>query len=961
MRIRTLALGYLIGLGLLALAGTAAVLSQSWTRLSAVREMEQVLQVLDPGIRFVERLALERGVYNQVLVSKDAGPDGSNRLVSEQVAVTDALFDDMSGHIAKLPTGLADQLRGPVERARSLVSEARAEADPIWRDSLKVSPAVASNVVAKYTSAGSELEAAIGLAVRSVSSHDVGIGLMLEISRLSNDIRELAGQRSTILTRYVASLKAFSVPERVRVSELSGAIRATWQRLERISLQIGSPDIDRAVATMRDQFFGQGEPIYVAMADAARDGSAPAFGFAEWRRWTVGMLGQTLVARDPPIQQAIIQVAELREDAIDAFRLVFLGLGVVLLLVFLSGWMIEARVVRPIGRLTEALDQLASDERVRPSSAQDVSGLSSLYGARGDEIGSLARALSRLHRHASDLEQLNLRFHAVLSNLPQGVCLYDADENLVVANRRYSELYHVDPWAARPGVTLADVLQLRQLAGTSAERDGDDYVRNSLKTARPGQIVSCMVEQPGGRSISVQGTAVPGGGWLATHLDVTERSRVQAQITHMANHDSLTGLPNRSFFQKEMERGLKRISRGGKFSIMCLDLDRFKWVNDTLGHSFGDELLKQVAKRMELCVRETDFVARLGGDEFAIIFDSVPNEETVTGFAQRLIEKISEPYELDGHQAVIGTSIGIAIGPQDGREPHDLLKAADLALYRAKGDGRGTYRFFEEDIDAKMQRRRSLEIDLRKALQNKEFELHYQPIVDLASGEISGFEALLRWNHKTRGRVSPADFIPLAEETGQIVEIGAWVLRQACLEAKSWPKPVKVAVNLSPRQFTHVRLLADVTMALRESGLPANRLELEITEQVMLANTDTVLRLLHDLRQLGARISMDDFGTGYSSLSYLRRFPFDKIKIDQSFVRDLKPGDDTVAIVRAVVELAAGLRMSTTAEGVETQDQLDLLRAEGCTEVQGYLMSRPVPANEVPPMLVKGLKQRVAA
>jgi diguanylate cyclase (GGDEF)-like protein len=446
---------------------------------------------------------------------------------------------------------------------------------------------------------------------------------------------------------------------------------------------------------------------------------------------------------------------------------------------------------------------------------------------------------------------------------------------------------------------------------------------------------------------------------LLEHL--AERKRLEAQLIHMAHHDALTGLPNRVLFREHMEHELTRARRGESLAVLCLDLDHFKHVNDTLGHPIGDCLLQAVADRLRECARETDVVSRLGGDEFAIVAVASEQPRGAIALAERAIAALSKPFELEGHHVVIGASVGIAVAPVDGLEADQLMKAADMALYRAKTDGRGVYRFFEPDMDAKMQTRRALELDLRKALVTNEFELYYQPLVNLASNEVCGFEALLRWNHPERGLISPAHFIPLAEEMGIIVPLGEWVLRQACAEAVGWPEEIKVAVNISPAQFKSRSLALAVTSALAASGLAPQRLELEITESVLLQDSETTLATLHNLRDLGVQISMDDFGTGYSSLSYLRSFPFDKIKIDQSFVRDMSDENDSIAIVRAVTGLGKNLGMATTAEGVETDEQLGHLRQEGCTEVQGYLFSRPLPATDILHLLDKVHKQMRSA
>ena len=447
---------------------------------------------------------------------------------------------------------------------------------------------------------------------------------------------------------------------------------------------------------------------------------------------------------------------------------------------------------------------------------------------------------------------------------------------------------------------------------------------------------------------------------LIAAIDITERKRAEARVAFMAHHDALTALPNRVLLRLRMEEMLGRLRRNGEsLATLCIDLDNFKTVNDTLGHPLGDLLLQAVADRLRAAVREQDIVARLGGDEFAILLAGAAGADEVGVFAQRALAAIGEPYDLEGHHVCVGASIGIAVAPGDGVDANRLLKNADMALYRAKGEGRNTFRFFEPEMDARAQARRRLEVDLRRALATSEFELHYQPLVDLASGAITGFEALLRWPHATRGMTPPAEFIPIAEETGLIGQLGAFVLRKACADAVLWPDDVKIAVNLSPLQFRTGNLLQTVMDTLKETGLSPRRLEPEITETLLLERSEAVLATLHALRALGVRISMDDFGTGYSSLSYLRSFPFDKIKIDRSFVNGLKTQADSQAIVRAIVSLGSSLGITITAEGVETESDLACLKAEGCNEGQGFLFAKAQPQREVL-RLLKGAKKQVA-
>jgi diguanylate cyclase (GGDEF)-like protein/PAS domain S-box-containing protein len=440
--------------------------------------------------------------------------------------------------------------------------------------------------------------------------------------------------------------------------------------------------------------------------------------------------------------------------------------------------------------------------------------------------------------------------------------------------------------------------------------------------------------------------------YLVAVVDITERRRAEARIAHMAHHDGLTNLPNRERFQERLKQALEQAQPGNKrVAVLCVDLDLFKNVNDSFGHPMGDRLLKMVADRLRSEVRGNNLVARLGGDEFAIILASDVSPNEASDCAVRLIKILSATYGIGSVEAVIGASIGIALSPGDGDTSEELLRNADMALYRAKEDGGGVHRFFEKEMDLQAQKRRDMELDLRRAFANGEFELHYQPLVDIAANRISGFEALLRWTHPEKGMISPAEFVPVAEDIGLIVALGEWVLREACTEAAKWPADIKIAVNLSPVQFRSRNLVQMVISALAQSGLSPTRLELEITESIFLAETEANLAILHQLRELGISVSMDDFGTGYSSLSYLRSFPFDKIKIDRSFVKDLVGRPDCVAIVRAISGLGRSLNITTTAEGVETIDQLDWLRAEGCNEVQGFLFSAAKPAAEIEQLL----------
>jgi diguanylate cyclase (GGDEF)-like protein len=580
-----------------------------------------------------------------------------------------------------------------------------------------------------------------------------------------------------------------------------------------------------------------------------------------------------------------------------------------------------------------------------------------------EELDHLNRDLERLvaertialRDREGELRAQNLLFDTALNNMSQGLLMFDFKGRLVICNQRYRDMYGLTAEQAKPGCTPLDLLNLRKANGTFAG-DPAAYTRELEEYIQNGRILSRFLDLPDGRTIAISSEPMAGGGWVTMHQDITERRRVERQIAHMAHHDALTDLPNRVLFRERLAQALVGVRRGQRFAVLCLDLDHFKTVNDTLGHPIGDELLTMVAARLRRSLRENDTVARLGGDEFAIIQSDIASPTDTAILARRICESVMAPFDIGGHAAMVGASIGIAIAPNDGTEPDELLKNADMALYGAKGDGRGTYRFFEPAMDARMKSRRELELALRLALAAGEFELFYQPLVDLKEDRVTGCEALIRWRHPERGMIPPGEFIPIAEEIGLIVPIGEWVLRQACADAAHWPRDIKVAVNLSAIQVMNSNIVPSVIGALAAAGLPAQRLELEITETVLMQNTETTLATLHQLRELGARISMDDFGTGYSSLRYLRSFPFDKIKIDRCFIGGLPEAADSVAIVRAIAGLARSLGMQTTAEGVETEEQLEQVRLLECTEMQGFLFSAPRPASEIVQMLRRDIR-----
>jgi diguanylate cyclase (GGDEF)-like protein len=548
----------------------------------------------------------------------------------------------------------------------------------------------------------------------------------------------------------------------------------------------------------------------------------------------------------------------------------------------------------------------------------------------------------------------NFQFDTAINNMSQGLCFFDSDHRLIVCNDRFVEMYDIAPERVSPGMSLIEIVDLRFEAGSFPAMTRDEYLQWRTNVAVSNEPKDSIVELMNGRTFKIRHRPMPGGGWVATHEDITEQRQSEVKIEYMAHHDALTDLANRVLLNDRLEYALGRVQHGEMVAVHHLDLDQFKAVNDTFGHPCGDKLLRIVAERLRGLVGDADTIARMGGDEFVIVQATIADPAGATSLAQGVIDALSEPYDIDGQQAVIGVSIGISVGPGDGSNPDKLLRNADLALYRAKSDGRGTFRFFEPAMDLQMQTRRVMEQDLRKALPAGEFELHYQPVVNLASKEISGFEALIRWNHPAKGLISPATFIPLAEEIGFIVPLGEWVIRQACATAAQWPDNLHVAVNISAIQFRSPGLMQVIVSALAASGLAATRLEIEITESVLLHNKEATLAVLHQLRALGIRIAMDDFGTGYSSLTYLQSFPFDKIKIDRSFVKNITEDSSSLTIVRAVAALANGMGMTATAEGVETAEQLNSIASEGCTEMQGFLFSKPLPAAEIERQFLSG-------
>jgi diguanylate cyclase (GGDEF)-like protein len=568
------------------------------------------------------------------------------------------------------------------------------------------------------------------------------------------------------------------------------------------------------------------------------------------------------------------------------------------------------------------------------------------------------KAVVELDRRDAELSEQNRRFNVALANMSQGLSMYDKEQRLLVCNERYLSMYRLPQEMAAPGTEFQQVVECYVGKGIYCGDDPKAYIDERLAEVLATEPYTTVKELKDGRVVAIKHQPMEHGGWVATHEDITQQRRAEARISHMARHDALTNLPNRVQLRERMDDALYGAHDDSQsLALLVLNIDRFKEINDTLGHSVGDTLLQCIAVRLREQLGDVSMVARLGGDEFAVLEMTTEPADRGAELARRIQAAIGEPLDIDGHQLVIGASVGIAIAPTDGNESDQLLKNADLALDRAKSERRGTYSFYEREMDERLQARRSLEQELRLAIANGEFEVFYQPQLNLARNEISGCEALLRWRHPLRGLISPVTFIPVAEETGLIVEIGDWVLRQACADASTWPGDIRVAVNVSAIQLKRSDVLESALEALKASGLSPKRLELEVTESVLLEEHRDVLDTLQKLHDLGVRIALDDFGSGYSSLGYLRRFPFDKIKLDRSFVSELSDkGGNSSAIVRTVAALGSNLGIATTAEGVETAEQLDLVRREGYTEVQGYYLSRPVPLKDLGPLFARPIK-----
>ncbi|AJQ94145.1 EAL domain-containing protein [Gynuella sunshinyii] len=618
-------------------------------------------------------------------------------------------------------------------------------------------------------------------------------------------------------------------------------------------------------------------------------------------------------------------------------------------ILLLSGWFVFRRLLQPLELLKQHVNNAMTNGELSRSMPERLT-------ERRDEVGALAVSFEKLIADLSltgsetligsqaEINKQYERLATAIESIPQGICLVDATDCVLICNRHFKFIYCLTDGQIREGMPICDVVAACQENGAvfnicqQEKSEGSTPVGFSFSQ----QMVNFRDE----KIIVVRTAETPEGGRVFIHEDVTERRRQEERIAYLAHHDALTGLANRTLFRIEFKDVLDTLADGQQVALLYLDLDCFKIVNDTMGHPIGDRLLIQVADRLRVCLRDSDKVCRFGGDEFAVLLTQNSNQESAVMISERIIQTVSQPYDIEGQSIHIGISIGIAVAPVNGTDPDRLIKCADVALYRAKQKGRKTYCFFELEMDAQIQSQRALELDLRMAVEQQQLELYYQPQVNTLNHQIACFEALLRWHHSERGPVAPAEFIPVAEDTGLIIPIGSWVLRRACQDARKWPENVCVSVNVSPVQFRTESLLADVKSALSTSGLTPQRLELEITEAILLHDTLNTLTTLTQISQMGVQISMDDFGTGYASLSYIQKFKFDKVKIDRSFVSDLVCSKDNQAMVHALCRLCISLGIGTVAEGVENLRQLRLLEQEGCTNMQGYYFARPMPADQ---------------
>ena len=911
--------------GCITLAAPGLLLSsftavQAWNAWSSAQAAASGTQAAGEVMRTATLLMVERGRLQDAAIAADP----KLAALTQAAAASDLALARAEHALrsAGLPLSAVDRGRTNLAAARNRAATAIEK-----RSALRVP-------VEQFNRLIEDLEEEVSHLERGITLANPSVGIAVGLARSANELRGIAGRRGIMLNTWFSG-RDLSPSQKDDLLLITGRLAGAWERLQRgIRVVSLTSELAKIAAGTDHSFFVQREPwcrelVKAAVADAERP-----LTHSQYRRWHVQALDALLPLRDALVSEAAARsdaaIQTARRDLLAAMGVVLVSLGLVIgaLLGLLRGF------IEPVRRMTKAMNSLAMGNLAAEAPAR--SGLHEIDAMAG-AVAIFRHAMTSLRRREAELRQTNLHFTAALENMSQGLAMYDAEERLTVFNRHFCDITGVPHEQVRLGMTYREVValsvQIGNFPGMTAEQAYAD--RRSLIADRA--TGGHYEELRGERAIAARYQPRVDGGWVTTFEDVTERKKNEAQIAHMARHDALTGLPNRLVFRDRLNHELANAKQhGGSFAVLACDLDSFKAINDTLGHPAGDRLLCSVADRLRSVIRDSDTIARLGGDEFAIILERLEDPQTASLTAQRLIQAVGRHIDLNGEAVSIGVSIGIALGPQDGSDADTVFKNADIALYRAKGAGRNTYSFYEPGMDTAVAKRNLLERDLRDAIQQGGLVLHYQPVLNLASGELGGFEALVRWHHPARGLISPAEFIPLAEETGLIVALGEWALREACREAANWPTGLRVAVNVSAVQFQRPGLEQAVINALAASGLAPRRLELEITESVLVQDAVAAMACLHRLRTLGVRIALDDFGTGYSSLSYLRSFSFDKIKIDRSFIKEIAD-PDVATIVRAIVSIGRQLGTAITAEGVETPDQFDRVGQEGCTEVQGFL------------------------
>ena len=886
-------------------------------------------------------LSLERSASQLSLERPDVIDSNLRALIEMQRSEMEANFNRLLAETAGLTaTAKAAEFRESIRDLHAQLTPLRAEFDRQLAMPLKERPA---DIV--YSLPRTLKAMVVAFEAQRHLLRGPGLMLPTEISMLESmrdqawQIREFGGRERTYISIAAANQAPILDTRLEEMAVLARRVSDAWLDIQRLAMHDGlSASVQKAIKQIEQNYFGRYERLRLMMiAEARNDFPHYPENFDDFFAHSAEALDTAVklaATTSTAIETFWIMHAQVRLHTV----LVDALAAILLLATSVACAMVTVRTFCRLDLLRERMQSLAAGDVTSEIPCRKSE----------DEVGAMARTVLVFRETAREREEGNhelrtqhVRFSAAINNMSEALCVFDADDRLAVGHQRLAEMLGLPDFAVSCGMTFGDIERALGETSPALLHDTQRTFQSILRLRFENERAAHIQDLSGGRTLAMNFAPVEDGGWLVTLENITAQRLVEARIVHMAHHDALTGLPNRSLFHERLGQAVGLSRRSTTSALLCLDLDGFKAINDTFGHPVGDALLCEVGQRLRQQVRDTDTVARLGGDEFAILQLSTPLPGGSTSLALRIIDAISAPFEIDGNTISVGTSIGIALTPDDSSDIGGLMRAADLALYWSKTNGRGRFCFFEPSMDAALRAEQALKRDLLNALQEGEFHMVYQPQVNIASGLVCGFEALVRWRHPTKGLISPAEFIPFAEKSGQIVPLGKWILQRACIDAAAMPGDPKIAVNLSPAQFTSSTLVEDVAATLAATGLPANRLELEITETAMLEDTDAILATLHQLRDLGASIALDDFGTGYSSLSHLRRFPFDKVKIDRSFIAGLGKGGDCDAIVGAIISLCQQLGMAVTSEGVETEAQLRQLAELCCTEAQGYLLSSP--------------------